>query len=157
AEKRSENMRRIRSRDTSPELAVRRYLHRAGFRYRLHAKSLPGKPDVVLTALRACVLIHGCFWHGCTKCIDGTRRVKSRSNYWRAKITGNRERDLRHLQALRSLGWKTYVLWECELQRPIALRRLARSLAKRRAQLMLRVPNNTQAGLFRGFILRNSD
>lgn len=138
AERRSENMRRIRSRDTCPELLVRRYLYRAGFRYRLHVKDLPGKPDVVFTALRACVLIHGCFWHGCTKCIDGTRRVKSRSKYWTAKINGNRERDLRHLRALRSLGWKIYVLWECELQQSVTLRRLVRSLTKRRAQLLLR-------------------
>jgi DNA mismatch endonuclease (patch repair protein) len=131
-DRRSENMRRIRSRNTSPELIVRRFLHRAGFRYRLHAKSLPGKPDVVLPALRACVLIHGCFWHGCAKCIDGTRRVKSRSTYWVAKIRGNQERDVRHTRALRHLGWKVYVLWECELQRPASLRRLARSLEKRR-------------------------
>ena len=130
---RSENMRRIRSMNTSPELSVRRFLHRAGFRYRLHPKSLPGKPDVVLPALRACVLIHGCFWHGCTKCIDGTRRVKTRSEYWTAKIRGNQDRDIKHIEVLESLGWKVYVLWECELRRPSALTRLERSLSARRA------------------------
>jgi DNA mismatch endonuclease, patch repair protein len=132
---RSENMRRIRSMNTSPELSVRRFLHRAGFRYRLHPKSLPGKPDVVLPALRACVLIHGCFWHGCTKCVDGTRRVKSRSEYWTAKIRGNQDRDIKHIGALKSLGWKVYVLWECELRRPSAFTRLERSLSTRRVRL----------------------
>lgn len=133
--RRSENMRRIRSTNTSPELTVRRFLHRSGFRYRLHSKSLPGKPDVVLPALRACVLIHGCFWHGCTKCVDGTRRVKSRSEYWTAKIRGNQDRDIKHVEALKILGWKVYVLWECELRRPNALARLARSLRNRRVKL----------------------
>ncbi len=135
AARRSENMRKIRSRNTSPELTVRRFLHRSGFRYRLHSKSLPGKPDVVLPALRACVLIHGCFWHGCTKCVDGTRRVKSHSEYWTAKIRGNQDRDVKHADALRSLGWKVYVLWECRLRRPSVLRTLARSLQKRRERL----------------------
>lgn len=132
---RSDNMRRIRSKDTSPELTVRRSLHRSGFRYRLHAKHLPGKPDVVLPALRACVLIHGCFWHGCTKCIDGTRLVKSRSEYWTAKIEGNQGRDANHIEALNRLGWKVYVLWECELRQPVALTKLVRSLRKRRERL----------------------
>lgn len=128
-------MRRIRSTDTSPELAVRHFLHKSGFRFRLHAKSLPGKPDVVLPALRACVLIHGCFWHGCAKCVDGTRRVKSRSEYWTAKIQGNQDRDIKHAEALKSLGWRLYVLWECEIRQPRALTTLARSLRKRRERL----------------------
>jgi DNA mismatch endonuclease (patch repair protein) len=128
-------MRRIRSTDTSPELAVRRFLHKSGFRFRLHAKSLPGKPDVVLPALRACVLIHGCFWHGCAKCVDGTRRVKSRSEYWTGKIRGNQDRDIKHLEALKSLGWRVYVLWECEISQPRALTILTRSLRKRRERL----------------------
>jgi DNA mismatch endonuclease (patch repair protein) len=128
-------MRSIRSTDTAPELAVRRFLHKSGLRFRLHAKSLPGKPDVVLPALRACVLIHGCFWHGCTKCVDGTRRVKSRSDYWTAKIQGNQDRDIQHVEALKSLGWKVYVLWECELRQPRTLTALARSLRKRRERL----------------------
>jgi DNA mismatch endonuclease, patch repair protein len=131
-------MRRIRSTDTSPELTVRRFLHRSGFRFRLHAKTLPGKPDVVLPALRACVLIHGCFWHGCTKCVDGTRRVKSRSEYWTAKIRGNQDRDIKHVEALKSLGWKVYVLWECELRQPRVLTTLGRSLRNRRERLTQR-------------------
>jgi DNA mismatch endonuclease, patch repair protein len=135
AARRSENMRRIRSKDTSPELTVRRFLHKSGYRYRLHAKSLPGRPDVVLPALRACVLIHGCFWHGCTKCIDGTRRVKSRSEYWTAKIEGNQARGIKNVGALKGLGWKVYVLWECEIRQPRVLTTLARSLRKRRERL----------------------
>lgn len=131
-------MRRIRSRDTSPELRVRRFLHRSGFRYRLHTKELPGKPDVVLPALRACVFIHGCFWHGCSKCIDGTRRVKSRSEYWATKIRGNQDRDIHHVKALTELGWKVYVLWECQLRRLGILKTLARSLGKRRERLKAR-------------------
>jgi DNA mismatch endonuclease Vsr len=131
-------MRRIPSQDTSPELTVRRFLHKCGFRYRLHPRDLPGKPDVVLPSLRACVLVHGCFWHGCTKCVDGTRRVKSRSEYWTAKIRGNQDRDIKHVAALKSLGWKVYVLWECELLRPTALATLARSLRRRRERLRVK-------------------
>lgn len=117
---------------------MRRFLYRSGFRYRLHSKLLPGKPDVVLSGLRACVLIHGCFWHGCAKCVDGTRRVKSRSEYWTAKIRGNQDRDVKHVASLKNLGWKVHVLWECELRRASVLRALARSLRKRRERLRIR-------------------
>jgi DNA mismatch endonuclease, patch repair protein len=113
---RSRNMSRIRCQDTSPELAVRRALHRSGLRFRLHRRDLPGKPDLVFPARRACVFIHGCFWHGCPKCVDGTRRVKSNSPYWTAKIAGNRARDARHIGALREAGWNVFVIWECEIQ-----------------------------------------
>ena len=133
--RRSENMRRIRSSDTSPERIVRAFLHGAGFRYRLHSRSLPGKPDVVLPALKACVFVHGCFWHGCDKCVDGTRRVKSRSEYWTNKISGNRARDTRHIQMLTELGWRVYVLWECELRDTKVLNRLVKSLKSRRIRL----------------------
>jgi DNA mismatch endonuclease (patch repair protein) len=129
---RSANMRRIKSRDTSPELVVRRFLHRSGFRFALHRRDLPGRPDIVFPALRTCVFVHGCFWHGCGRCVDGTRTVKSRSNYWLAKIRGNRKRDLQHVKALSQLGWKVYVLWECQLRTPVTLTRLAKSLARRR-------------------------
>ena len=90
SEHRSENMRRIRSTDTEPEVKVRRFLHSQGLRYRLHDRKLAGKPDLVFPALRACVFVHGCFWHGCRKCIDGTRRVRSRTGYWGPKIENNR-------------------------------------------------------------------
>jgi DNA mismatch endonuclease (patch repair protein) len=113
---RSRNMSRIRSRDTSPELTVRRALHRSGLRFRLHRRDLPGKPDLVFPARRACVFIHGCFWHGCPKCVDGTRRVKSNEAYWGPKIASNRARDARHLAALREAGWTVLVVWECEVK-----------------------------------------
>src|ERR1700674_4838408 len=93
-ERRSAIMARIRSKDTAPELAVRRYLHAKGLRYRLHHAGLPGKPDLVFPARRVCVFIHGCFWHGCPHCIDGTRQVKSNSAYWSAKVAGHRARDI---------------------------------------------------------------
>jgi DNA mismatch endonuclease (patch repair protein) len=131
-ERRSENMRRIRSQDTSPELDVRRFLHRQGLRYRLHQRDLPGKPDLVFPAIGACLFVHGCFWHGCKRCVDGTRRVKSQSRYWTQKIAGNHERDKRNVRALIELGWSVYVLWECELKKPSQLQAIARRLLKRR-------------------------
>jgi DNA mismatch endonuclease, patch repair protein len=135
---RSRNMSRIRSRDTSPELTARRFLHRSGLRFRLHQRGLPGKPDLVFPARRACLFIHGCFWHGCPKCVDGTRRVKSNLPYWSDKIAGNRARDARHAAELRKAGWTVFVVWECEVRDqldklagqikalPVAQRRAAR-------------------------------
>ena len=127
--KRSANMAAIRSKDTSPEIAVRRYLHSNGLRFRLHASELPGKPDVVFPRRRCVVFIHGCFWHGCTKCVDGTRTVKSRTRYWTKKIGANKARDLAHQAALESLGWKGLVIWECKVGDAKCLRRLVRSIA----------------------------
>jgi len=111
---RSENMRRIRGKNTQPEMLVRRFLHSAGLRYRLHRSGLPGRPDLVFASRRVCVFVHGCFWHGCPHCIDGTRSVKSNALYWQTKIVGNRERDARHVAALEGQGWKVLVIWECE-------------------------------------------
>jgi DNA mismatch endonuclease, patch repair protein len=128
SEARSRNMSRIRSRDTSPELAVRRFLHRAGLRFRLHQQGLPGKPDLVFAARRACVFVHGCFWHGCPKCIDGTRRVKSNVSYWSSKVQGNRTRDAKHTAALESAGWSVFVIWECEARNQAKLKRLAKRI-----------------------------
>jgi DNA mismatch endonuclease (patch repair protein) len=111
---RSRMMRGIRGRDTRPELVVRRYLHRAGFRYRLHAKSLPGTPDIVLPRHRAVVFVHGCFWHRHPGC-RYAYRPKSREAFWRAKLDGNAERDALVTDALRSGGWRVFVVWECEV------------------------------------------
>src|SRR5579885_1916920 len=108
-------MSRIRGKNTKPEMAVRRYLHRAGLRFRLHRRDLPGKPDIVFPTRRALVFVHGCFWHGCPVCIDGTRRVKSNEQYWTDKVTYNRQRDARHQDTLAALGWKVIVVWECEI------------------------------------------
>jgi DNA mismatch endonuclease (patch repair protein) len=115
---RSRNMSRIRSRDTAPELLVRRFLHREGLRFRLHGRHLPGKPDLVFAGRKTCVFVHGCFWHGCPNCIDGTRKVKSNTGYWNGKVAGNRARDARHVAQLRDDGWRVFVVWECETKNP---------------------------------------
>jgi DNA mismatch endonuclease (patch repair protein) len=109
-------MSRIRSEDTAPEFIVRRFLHREGLRFRLHVRTLPGKPDLVFPGRRVCLFIHGCFWHGCPRCADGTRRVKSNVSYWSDKVAGNRARDERHSAALGETGWTVLILWECELR-----------------------------------------
>ena len=111
---RSRMMSRIRGRDTKPELVVRRFLHAEGFRFRLHAKHLPGNPDIVLAKHRAVIFVHGCFWHGHTCKLAS--KPKSNREYWHKKIKGNRERDARNIEALRNLGWSVLVLWECEIR-----------------------------------------
>lgn len=118
-EARSANMARIRSRDTAPEMALRRALHAAGFRYRLHVKQLPGKPDIVLPRYGAVIQVRGCFWHG-HSCPDG-RLPKSRQEYWLPKLAGNRRRDRRNDRALRALGWRVITVWECKLSNPRSL------------------------------------
>jgi DNA mismatch endonuclease (patch repair protein) len=115
-ERRTANMSAIRAKNTAPELVVRKFLFRSGLRFRLHAKDLPGKPDLVFPARRVAVFVHGCFWHGCTQCIDGARKVKSNRKYWSEKVSGNRERDSRNEAALRSSGWVPLVIWECEVR-----------------------------------------
>ena len=112
--KRSEMMSRIRGKDTQPELLVRRYLHAAGYRYRLHVSSLPGKPDLVFPRRRVCVFVHGCFWHGCPKCADGRRKPQSNRAYWLEKIKRNKQRDRSHVRNLRAADWKVLIIWECE-------------------------------------------
>jgi DNA mismatch endonuclease (patch repair protein) len=110
--KRSDVMSRIRSSDTKPEVALRRGLHRLGYRFRLHDRLLPGRPDIVLPKYRTVVQVRGCFWHGHT-CHDG-HLPKSRHDYWIPKLAGNARRDHRNDRALRRLGWKVVVVWECE-------------------------------------------
>ena len=122
-ERRSEIMRRVKSRDTSPELYVRRTLHAAGFRYRLHDKRLPGAPDLVLRRRGAVVFVHGCLWHwhGCKR----SRMPSTNAAYWRRKIARNVERDAAHAAALAAQGWAVEVVWECEL-RPATAELIAR-------------------------------
>lgn len=112
---RSENMRRIRSKDTAPEMMVRRLLHGLGYRYRLHAKDIPGKPDIVFSARRKAIFIHGCFWHQHVACKEG-RPPKSNDTYWRPKLERNQRRDQQNLEALTALGWQVLVVWECEVK-----------------------------------------
>ncbi|MGB9197358.1 MAG: DNA mismatch endonuclease Vsr [Terriglobales bacterium] len=114
---RSRRMSLVRSKDTKPELRVRRIAHRLGYRFRLHQGHLPGKPDLVFTRLRKVVFVHGCFWHrhaGCPR----TRTPKSRFDFWVPKLKGNRLRDLRNMNSLRRLGWKVQIIWECETEWP---------------------------------------
>lgn len=126
--RRSENMRAIRSRDTSPEMIVRRMVHAMGYRYRLHGRGLPGKPDLVFAGRRKVIFIHGCFWHLHGACREG-RIPDSRRDYWQPKLEGNRARDARNQRALRRMGWAVMVIWECQLQRGENLaRRLGRFL-----------------------------
>lgn len=112
AERRSQIMARIHSTDTTPEMAVRRLLHRMGYRFRLHVRDLPGCPDVVLPKYRTAVLVHGCFWHG-HRCKDG-RRPKSNMDYWNKKLDRNKRRDRINRQRLRRAGWKPVVVWACQ-------------------------------------------
>ena len=112
---RSALMSRIRSKDTQPELAVRSLLHRLGYRFRVHRKDLPGRPDIVLPRHRKIILVHGCFWHGHTCRLAS--KPKSNEVYWSAKIEANRARDARNLDALVQQGWSVLELWECEVRR----------------------------------------
>ena len=126
-EQRSENMKRIRSKDTKPEVAVRKLVHAMGHRYRLHRKDLPGKPDLVFGPKRKVIFVHGCFWHGHERegCLD-SRAPKSNTGYWSPKLIGNKARDVRNVQALKSDGWKVLSVWECETRSTETLARKIR-------------------------------
>lgn len=108
-------MSRIRSENTRPEIAVRSILHRLGYRFRLHRKDLPGRPDIVLPRHCKIVLVHGCFWHGHTCRLAS--KPKSNESYWSTKILANRARDARNLEALNQQGWSVLELWECEVRK----------------------------------------
>jgi len=112
-EVRSRMMSGIRGKDTQPELRVRSYLHRRGFRYRLHDTRLPGRPDLVLPRYRTVVFVHGCFWHQHPGCRFAAQ-PDTNAPFWRAKLTRNVERDRRQVEQLRDLGWHVEVVWECE-------------------------------------------
>jgi len=106
-------MRAVKSENTTPEMIVRRLVHKLGYRYRLHQKDLPGRPDLVFSSRRKIVLVNGCFWHG-HNCARGARRPKENSDYWQTKIERNVERDARNLEALQDAGWQVLTVWECE-------------------------------------------
>jgi DNA mismatch endonuclease (patch repair protein) len=125
-EKRSEIMGRVKGRDTKPERVVRSLIHRMGFRFRLHASQLPGRPDIVLPRHRKVIFVHGCFWHQ----HPGCRRAKlpqTRAEWWKSKLTRNRQRDLEAQEHLWQQGWKVLVIWQCQLHDP---RRLEAGLRK---------------------------
>jgi DNA mismatch endonuclease (patch repair protein) len=116
-ELRSRTMRAVKATDTAPEIAVRRLIHRMGYRFRLYRRDLPGKPDVVLPRFQKVVFVNGCFWHG-HDCPRGARMPKTNAEYWSKKITGNRLRDNANMTALAKIGWRAMVVWECELKEP---------------------------------------
>lgn len=112
-EQRSALMGRVRQRDTKPELVTRKLLHAQGFRFRLHLRTLPGTPDIVLTRHRKIVMVHGCFWHGHPDCAR-SKLPEANHDWWAQKIGRNRRRDELTLDELRELGWRVLVVWECE-------------------------------------------
>lgn len=109
-------MQSVKTKDTGPEWIVRRALFRLGYRYRLHRKDLPGRPDIVLPRHRFAIFVHGCFWHG-HGCRYG-QLPKSRLDYWKPKITRNRERDSANVAALEALGWRVAIVWQCDTRTP---------------------------------------
>jgi DNA mismatch endonuclease, patch repair protein len=141
-QQRSFNMSHIRGRDTRPEMRVRKLLHTAGLRYRLHGKHLPGKPDLVFAGAKAVVLVHGCFWH-MHDCKYGKPVPATNVDFWAEKRRGNVERDVKNRDALESSGWRVFEIWECEtrdeaklamqVQRVIDYVRVARSRYERAA------------------------
>ena len=126
-QKRSEIMSRVRQKNTRPELSVRKYLFSQGFRYRVNVKKLPGSPDIVLPKYRTAIFVHGCFWHG-HSCRAG-HRPQSNTDYWLPKIAANIERDARKIAELKELGWRVFVIWQCEIS----------SIVKRNTRLTLLV------------------
>ena len=125
-------MRRVRGRDTTPELKVQRLLHEAGIGYRLGGCGLPGRPDLVMKGRRVAVFVHGCFWHG-HDCPRGARQPKANAAYWIAKIDRNRSRDARTESELTQAGWAVVTLWECALKRPDLAEILVAAVHKRQA------------------------
>ena len=113
---RSYNMSRIRSRNTKPELLVRHFLFRNGFRYRLHIKALSGSPDIVLKKYNTVIFIHGCFWHGHTGC-KYFQMPETRKQYWGPKIARNIANDVKHVRELKAMGWNVIIVWGCELRK----------------------------------------
>jgi DNA mismatch endonuclease (patch repair protein) len=113
AAQRSENMRRIKAADTSPEMLVRRMVHAMGYRYRLHRKDLPGKPDLVFGPKQKVIFVHGCFWHQHDRCAAG-RVPSSNLAYWKPKLQRNKDRDQKSRTALEAEGWRVLVVWDCE-------------------------------------------
>lgn len=133
-ERRSLNMAAIKSRNTKPEIAVRKLLHASGFRFRLHRKDLPGRPDIVLPRYKTAVFVHGCFWHQHEGCKLASK-PSSRQEYWKAKFDRNAERDKNSFRTLTELGWQVVVIWECEVRKNAdeVVQRLAKLLSDHHA------------------------
>jgi DNA mismatch endonuclease (patch repair protein) len=133
---RRKTMQAVKSENTSIEIRVRKLLHARGYRYRLHGKDLPGKPDIIFPGRRKVVFVNGCFWHGHT-CPRGARKPVNNAEYWTSKIARNMARDSENTKRLRALGWSVFILWECELKDETKIiERLCRFLdAKRKGDL----------------------
>ncbi|WP_024880398.1 very short patch repair endonuclease [Methylosinus sp. LW3] len=116
SERRSWNMSRIRGRDTEPEVKLRSLLHRAGYRFRLHGRKLPGRPDIVLPRYRTTIFVHGCFWHRHEGCSNATT-PSTRPEFWKVKFERNVARDRANAERLSDLGWRVIVVWECDLKK----------------------------------------
>lgn len=112
---RSYNMSQISGKDTKPEMIVRKFLHANGYRYRLHVKDLPGKPDLVLPKYNSVIFVHGCFWHAHEGC-KYFKIPETRTEWWKEKLYGNKERDKANIRKLKDMGWNVVVIWECELK-----------------------------------------
>jgi DNA mismatch endonuclease (patch repair protein) len=123
SQRRSYNMSRIKSKNTSPEILVRKFLYANGLRYRLHSKLLPGKPDIVLTRFKTAIFVHGCFWHSHSGC-KYSNKPKTNSDYWLPKLERNTARDKANFLELQVLGWNIIIVWECELKKAIRAKTL---------------------------------
>ena len=132
---RSWNMSRIRSKDTKPELIVRSALHRLGYRFRLHKKDLPGKPDIVLAKYRTVIFVHGCFWHQHNDNCGITNKPTSNTKFWFEKFKKNKERDKRSITEIERMGWKVLTFWECQIldknRKPRDLTRMIKDISKK--------------------------
>lgn len=133
---RSANMRQIKSKNTRPELAVRKIVWKLGYRYRLHRKDLPGCPDIVFGPQRKLILVHGCYWHG-HGCKRGGAGPKSNQEYWAPKIAKNKARDEQSAAKLKNLGWKLLIVWECETDRTKELTRCIRTFLRPKRKIGL--------------------
>lgn len=125
---RSRMMSRIKGRNTTPEMRVRKFLHAHGFRYRLHVKRLPGSPDIVLPKYHVAIFVHGCFWHQHPGC-QYASMPKSNTAFWKVKLDGNLERDRRNIVALEKMGWRCLIIWECLTKDEIRLQELTKKIA----------------------------
>ena len=133
---RSNNMSRIKGKNTKPEMVVRKFLHANGFRYRLHAKDLPGKPDIVIIKHKTVIFVNGCFWHGHTECKYSTV-PKTRTEWWENKIAKNITNDEKVVLALKKQGWNIITIWTCDLKRLKMENTLKALLAIRTSRMLL--------------------
>ena len=129
SEKRSRNMSAIKSKNTKPEIAVRKLLHSLGYRFRLHSKDLPGSPDIVLPKYNTVIFVHGCFWHRHKNCKYAST-PKTRKEFWEKKFKDNVKRDLEIQEKIRNIGWQSVIIWECELKNYEKLEKLFREIFK---------------------------